>query len=274
MRTIGLKSSYCYKKDISDEEERLKIKVALALGLFLLSGSFLFSHEETRNLSLSSAGIKTLKIDCGAGFLRVQGEDDRRDIEVKAEILLEGRNEKDAQAYMDKYLRLALEKKGDSAVLISNFSSRFGSNPWKTKEINLTIFMPAELELVIDDGSGTLHIWDTKGSLEINDGSGEIKLENIGAEVQIDDGSGGIDVRSIKGNVVIKDGSGSIVVENVTGSVEIDDGSGSITVREVDGDFILVDDGSGGLTVSGVRGQVKKRGFGYLSRGSRMNLVS
>jgi len=231
----------------------------LALGLFVISGSFLFSHEETRNLNLSAAGIETLKIDCGAGFLKVQGEESRQVIEVKAEILLKSKNEKKAQDYLGKYLRLELEKKGNQAVLVSNFKSKFGSIPWENKVINLTVFVPADLELVIADSSGTIHIWGTEGSLEIDDGSGEIKLENIGNAVRIEDGSGGIEVRSVKGDVYIKDGSGSIRVENVTGDVKIDDGSGSITVREVDGDFTLVDDGSGGLNVSGVRGQVKKR---------------
>jgi len=237
----------------------LKIKVYLVIGLFMFSGSLLYSHERTQNLNLSASGIETLKIDCGAGDLKVQGDDSVQNIEVIAEIVLKGRSEKDAQEYIDKYLRLTLDKNGNRAELTSHFKSKFGMSSWKTKQINLTVVIPADLKLKINDSSGEMRIWDVDGQLEIADGSGSIELEKIGGDVEIDDGSGSIVVRSVRGNVFIEDGSGSISVENVTGNVKIDDGSGSIKVLDVGGDFVLLDDGSGGLSVSGVSGQIKKR---------------
>jgi hypothetical protein len=237
----------------------VRIKVLLAAFLFLVSGTFLLALEETRELDLSASGIGSLEIKCGAGFLKVEGKESRGDISAEAEIILKGRNDEKAQDYIDEYLRLTLEKKGDTAVLHCYFDSRFSSSSWRSKVINLTVYMPARLNLVINDSSGDMRIWGADGTLEIEDGSGSIEVEDQGGDVQIDDGSGGIEVTSVKGSIFIKDGSGSIQIEDITGNVKIDDGSGSITVRDVGGDFILLDDGSGGLSVSNVRGQVKKR---------------
>lgn len=237
----------------------MKLRIVLTIGLLLFLGTLSEAHEETKKLGMSAAGIQLFEIDCGSGFLKVQGDDSRQDIAVEAEIILKGKSEKKAREYMEKYLYLELEKKGDRAVLRSGFDTRFGPSSWQSRVINLTVLIPARLSLVIEDSSGEMQIRDVQGDLEIDDGSGNIKVDNQGGDVRIDDGSGGIEVNSVRGSVFIKDGSGPIRVGEINGNVKIDDGSGSITVRDVGGDFILLDDGSGGLSVSHVRGEVKKR---------------
>lgn len=207
-----------------------------------LWGSSDLQHE-TRTLSLSTSGIDELKADTGAGSLEIIGEAGRTSIDVTAEIYFHDADE----------IQLSLEQDGDDAELVADFnrSSYRGDSPY----INLVVRVPAELEVEVNDGSGSIVIRDVLGDLDIDDGSGSINIENAG-NVDIDDGSGSITVRNLSGNLDIEDGSGSMDIEQVAGKVTIDDGSGGIVVRDV-GDLNIIDAGSGSVRTEGVRNSSK-----------------
>ncbi|WP_417657261.1 hypothetical protein [Pseudidiomarina aestuarii] len=200
-------------------------------------------QHETRNLSLSTSGIDELKADTGAGSLEIIGESGRTRIDVVAEIYYRDADE----------IRLSLEQAGDDAVLIADFdrNSYRGDSPY----INLVVRVPAELDVEVNDGSGSIVMRDIMGDIDIEDGSGSINVENAG-NVDIDDGSGSITVRNLSGNLNVEDGSGSMDIEQVVGKVTIDDGSGGIVVRSV-GDLNVIESGSGSLRIEDVRSSSK-----------------
>ncbi|RUO59971.1 hypothetical protein [Pseudidiomarina marina] len=227
--------------------------IALALtSVSLLSGCVVYANvpgdgdswrnselqHETRSLSLELTDIDEVKADTGAGSLEIIGEAGRTRIDVVAEVYY-----RDAED-----IRLSLQKTGSDAVLIADFdrNSYRGNNPY----INLTVRVPADLSIDLNDGSGSIVLRDVMGDLNIEDGSGSITIEN-GGNVDIDDGSGSITVRYLRGDLTIEDGSGSIDIEQVDGKVTIDDGSGGINVRQV-GDLNIIESGSGSLRIEGV----------------------
>lgn len=212
-------------------------------------------YTEVRDLTLPSAGITEFVIDAGAGSLVVTGVDGAGDITVTATIIIEDKNEKDAQKLIEKRLDLRLERDGDRAELDSGFESswRWDGNA----EINLDVRMPATIALRVDDGSGSTTITDITGDVLVDDGSGSVQITNAGS-VTVDDGSGSIKISAASGDVYINDGSGTIEIQGVGGSVRIDDGSGNIRVDDVEKDLIIEDDGSGGLTYTNVRGSVEQ----------------
>ncbi|HGY55754.1 MAG TPA: hypothetical protein ENK44_08640 [Caldithrix abyssi] len=251
--------------------------------LILTTLSFAFAAaadlKETRLLTLSAENIDLLEIDCGAGFLKINGQKDANEIVVKAEIFIDVNDMDDFEEILKKNLRLELKQKGSKAVLEAGFDndgSFFGAltSASVNKRIDLTIELPEHLNLSIDDGSGTMSIRNIKGNVAIDDGSGSIEVLDSGGKVKIDDGSGSIDLRHIGGSVDIDDGSGEIIcddidgdcniedgsgdltVMNVTGDVTIDDGSGSIEIDTVQGDVIIEDDGSGSVSITGVSGKI------------------
>lgn len=245
------------------------------VGLFFLCASFTFAYEDVRNLSLSAKGIDKLEIDCGAGFLKVKGQKGLTEIKVEAEIVVEGRSEKRAEEFIKEYLDLSLEKRGSRAVLKSDFKEYLSIFSFRNRVINLTVSMPAEMDLdvddgsgymkiediagnlVIDDGSGDIEIVNNKGNVNVDDGSGEIVLEEINGDVEVDDGSGEINVEGVSGDVSVDDGSGSITIRNVGGSVTVRDGSGSISINGVEKDVYIPSDGSGSVRINNVKGLVK-----------------
>jgi hypothetical protein len=226
--------------------------------LILFCAALVFPLEKTQTLNLDAKGIDKLKIDCGAGSLTVNGMSSSDQIEVTAEILVKGISDKKAEDFIKKYLKLYLEKRGRQAVLVSQFKSFTSFISLKTAVINLEVNVPENIELNVDDGSGTMKIENIGRSVNIDDGSGEIVVINIEGNLDIEDGSGTIDITGVSGDVSLDDGSGSIYVKKVGGSVTISDGSGSITVDGVDKDVRIKDDGSGSVNIENVKGKVSK----------------
>jgi DUF4097 and DUF4098 domain-containing protein YvlB len=228
------------------------------LALFVFCLSIAFSFEKTENLSLSADGIDMLVIDCGSGFLYVTGEESLRSIEVEAEIIVKGKSEKDIDDYVKDNVKLELKKQGNKAVLASMFKQPFPRINFRTRVINLTVRVPKNLDVEVDDGSGEMRIEHIDGNLRIDDGSGEITIRDILGDVVIDDGSGTIDVRNVTGSVEVDDGSGTIRVSDIGKNVKVSDGSGSIYIDGVEGDVTIREDGSGSLSIKNVNGSVIK----------------
>jgi DUF4097 and DUF4098 domain-containing protein YvlB len=233
------------------------MKKTVVLAVLLLAGSgSLAAFETTRALNLPAQGIKRFEIEAGAGSLTVTGREGLTAIEVKAEIVARHVGDEDMDGFLKDRVELSLEKRGEVAVLVSRVRDRirlfsFGDDA----VINLTVSVPEDMPLEIDDGSGNLVVEDV-AAVKIDDGSGSIRVDRIAGEVKIDDGSGGIEIDDVKGDVSVDDGSGEILIRRVGGTVTIDDGSGSIDIKDVEKDVRLVRTGSGGVDVSNVKGQV------------------
>lgn len=235
----------------------MKSKITF-LVLFVFCVSMAFSFEKTERMSLSADGIDKLVVDCGSGFLYVTGEDSLRSIEVEAEIIVKGKSEKDIEDYVEKNIKLDLKKQGSKAVLVSMFKNQFPNINFRTRVINLTVRVPKDMDVDVDDGSGEVKIAQIDGNIQIDDGSGEITISGIQGDVDIDDGSGTVDISDVTGSVTVDDGSGTIEVNDIGENVKVSDGSGSIYIDGVGGDVIIKDDGSGGVSIKNVSGKVVK----------------
>ncbi len=234
------------------------MRTFLILGMFTasLAHAAWRDYEETRHLTLDAGGIDTVVIEAGAGSLEVSGNADAEVISVTALIQVPEKEEK-AQKVIASDLVLTLERDGETAVLNGYFEST--SRSWgDSPSIRLEVEVPARVALEIEDGAGSVKIWNVSGDIEIEDGSGSLQMSNVGGDIKIEDGSGSLSVEHVGGDISIEDGSGSITVKDVRGSVVIDDGSGSITVTDVDVDLIIKDDGSGSLNFARINGRVEK----------------
>ncbi len=236
----------------------------IVLAMFAASFAYADGHsdytagyQEVRDLSLDADGLERFSIEAGAGSLEVKGVDGADGISVTAIIQLEERNEDRARELIEQRLTLTLERRGDTGELVAKFDSGWFGN--SSGGVALEVEVPHGMELIVEDGSGSMKILGTGGDVDIDDGSGSIMVTGVGA-LGIEDGSGSIQVEDVDGDVNIVDGSGSIRIHGVAGNVTIDDGSGSINVSDVDLDVIIEEDGSGGLNVSDVRGNVEADG--------------
>lgn len=247
----------------------------IVMAMFAVSLSHAGSREytEVRNLELDASGLSGFFIDAGAGSMVVNGVEGSDEIVVVATIRVDTDDPDAGAKFLEKRLRLGLERDGDRAELDAGFSPGWGLG--SDAVVDLDVRMPARLALVVEDGSGPITIHDVTstvriddgsgpielrnaGDVDIDDGSGSISLENAGA-VKIDDGSGSITIVGAAGDVYVEDGSGTIDIRGVRGSVTVDDGSGDIEIDDVERDLIIEEEGSGSLRYTNVRGTVRQR---------------
>jgi len=232
-----------------------KLIVVIIFILILVFATSVFAYEESQDLTIAAEGISLLDIDCGSGFLKITGKEGLSNIEVQAEIIVEGMSAQKTKKFIDDKLVLSLEKRGQKAYLVSKFKSYISLFSFGTKAINLTVFVPKTIELQVDDGSGDISIANILDNINIEDGSGEITIMDVQGDLNADDGSGELTFQDIKGNIEIEDGSGDITIENTEGNIFIDDNSGNIRLEEIQGD-VIIEDGSGSIRVQDAQGDV------------------
>jgi len=245
-------------------------------------------YNETRHLNIATGAITLININCGAGFLKITGDPNADKIEVIADINVEGYNLKESLNIAEDYLELTLKKRGKRIVLVSrfidyrkDFSFSFfkwlfhGGKSGQTR-VNLTVVIPENIAVMIDDGSGFIDVKNIHSGMELEDGSGSITLKNMSGSIIIDDGSGSIQgvniigkididdgsgsilLSDIDGDIIIDDGSGGIELSDITGNIRLWDGSGDINIRRVKGNVTIVDDGSGDVDIRKVEGEINR----------------
>ncbi|MDD8013472.1 MAG: DUF4097 family beta strand repeat-containing protein [Acidobacteriota bacterium] len=254
-------------------------KIAFFSLIFLFSLTMAYAAESHETLTLPSAGCSALRIDSGAGDLKVQGKEGLERIEASAILQVRGISESELQQFKKEHVILKLEKIGSKAVLTAKIDEKFSLEKlFGSREayIDLTVSLPRGMDLDVEDGSGDTTIRSLDGRLDLEDGSGDVTLDEIAGtvkiedgsgdlflanlknSVEIEDGSGDIDLKDAGGDVFIEDGSGEIRVSRIRGSVKIDDGSGDIEIDGVDMDVNIEEAGSGDLEILNVKGKVKK----------------
>jgi DUF4097 and DUF4098 domain-containing protein YvlB len=238
----------------------MKLLLSFFLLFFSITSCVLGSsdYKKEKTLTLSARGISKLDVNCGSGVLIIRGTNTD---EIKVEVTIKIRNVNDdrAKEIIEDDLELDLDKRGSTARLISKY--RRGISIFRNVQVtvDLRVTVPEEIDLIIDDGSGSMEIEDIKGEVRIDDGSGSMDIQNITGDLEIEDGSGDIDIDHIKGDVDIDDSSGSMDVRDIDGSVVVSDGSGSIRITDVENDVTIRDDGSGGVSIRRVKGKVRRR---------------
>lgn len=221
-------------------------------------GGYGYDYVKEKTLTLSAKGISKLDVDCGSGILIIRG-DNTDEIRVEARIKVRNADDDRAEEIIDNDLELDLDKRGSTARLISKYERGFSIFRSVQVSVDLRVTVHEEIDLIIDDGSGSMEIEDINGEVRIDDGSGSMEIQNISGDIQIDDGSGDIDLYRITGDVDIDDNSGSMDIRDIDGNVVVSDGSGSIRISGVEKNVTIRNDGSGGVSIRGVKGKVRRR---------------
>ncbi|TMV48081.1 DUF4097 domain-containing protein [Paenibacillus mesophilus] len=247
--------------------KRWGVPVVMLAGMIVWTGCGWNMKEERREKELSAKSIETLKVDAGSGDLTIKGDDKATSIHAVAVI-------KSSDGLKDESIVFTLEPDGKSAKLVSKLKPSIGFN---NRTMDVTVTVPANMNLDVEDDSGDISITDIRGNVNIDDDSGDIALQHIQGKLDIEDESGAIElsdvigdasvddesgdivIRDHTGNVSLKDESGEIRVTNVKGGVTVEDGSGDINIRGVDGDVTILSDGSGGAKVEEVKGKYSKK---------------
>ena len=236
---------------------------AVLIVVFIPVLAFAGSIENAQYLELSTKDIHSIYIICGPGSLDVFGVERNDRIKVTATVKINGITQDMLQQFLDKHVLFSLKRRNRRAVLQSEFKNAHLMKA--DAKIDLTVEVPKNISVKIDDGSGSIFVTGLATNLKIVDGSGSVEIRMTAGPVSISDGSGKIELTDITGNLEVKDGSGMIDIGRVEGNVYIVDGSGSMTIKDIDGN-LTVTDGSGSIEINDVTQNVfiEEAGSGIL----------
>ena len=249
------------------------MRVLFGLILAAVSTTALADHDckfkAERNLDIDPAGLKALALVLGSSDAQVEGVAGIKRIEVRGK----------ACASEEEWLKdLTIDQeRGGDRVRVTTSKNRTGTHinlfGSSYSYIDLTVRMPVDLALEVDDGSGDADVSNV-ASLRFTSGSGDLKAHHVVGDVVvkvgsgdaiIDDigslnvervGSGDIRASNSRGDIKVGHvGSGDVTFADVRGSVRIESvGSGDVGVRRASGDVEIGSIGSGDVTVDGIGG--------------------
>ena len=228
---------------------RFALAAAIAAALPTVVHAQLFNRcDHTRQLdnTVQVGAAALLRVDAGAGTLRVRGVQGLREVRIRGTACA-------SSAELLAELSVGVERGGGGVTIETHFPEHDGIN--QTMRIDLVLEVPMGMPAEVADGSGDAEI-SGLGATTIDDGSGNLTVSDMRGAVAITDGSGDVDIDGVVGDVLIEDGSGNVDVVDIRGTVRVSDGSGGINVRGVRGDFIVPSDGSGGVDWANVDGRV------------------
>jgi hypothetical protein len=198
-------------------------------------------YTSPRNAEVDARGATSVRIEAGAGILRVEGRPGITQARIRGTAKSDNRNRLSD-------IKLIAERRGDQVFIKADMpQDHQGMFNVMRGDWNMALDLVIEVPVSL--------------AIDAADGSGDAEFNNTGA-VEVDDGSGNLFVRGAHGNIGIVDGSGNITVDGVEGSVRVVDGSGEISASNVTGDFTVGEDGSGDIVVSSVGGTMRVRNDG------------
>lgn len=128
-------------------------------------------------------------------------------------------------------------------------SSGSGLEVW----VDLTVYVPREATLVLENGVGDIAANDLVADLRIKSRAGAVNGRALRGNNDFDLGSGRVTLQEITGDLVVDTGSGGVTVEGFDGrSISVDTGSGKVSVTDVRTRRFMIDTGSGSVHAEGV----------------------
>ena len=227
-------------------------------------------YTAPRSATVPASRAQRISVIGRAGSLRIDGRNGARDVTVRGTARASSRS-----ALED--IKLIAEERGGTIYIEADIPEhRDWNDDNDHQSLDLTIEVPSDLPIDVEDGSGDLEIRNV-GPLELSDGSGEATIEHVGGNLRAKDGSGTLRITDVRGDVDVTDGSGLLEIRDVDGGVDIGSkgsgplritnvaksvhvrskGSGSVDVKHVGGDFVVDRKASGSIDYADVKGRVE-----------------
>lgn len=206
-------------------------RIAFAAALAILAGCSMqttdFSARQTSRIS--AIGAKLLKLNVGAGYLRVEGYRNLTDV------IATGVGHAGSPQAL-KEVQLVTTRVGDTL-----FVKCLIPPPADSKNVGASFDVDVQVPATV--------------ALDVIDSTGESVFRNTAA-IRVVHGDGGLNVDSVAGNLDIIDGGGDMVIANVNGDVNIVDAGGAIYVSQVTGSVMIPRAGAGELQAIEIAGDL------------------
>lgn len=190
---------------------------SLFLALTMTSAVAIAATTESKDFDAKT--IREIEVENTSGSVKITGTD-----EARATVTAE-------KVKFDDKCRLDISQKGNK-LSVDVDRKGFGGN--SKCEVNLTLNVPRDVEVNVENGSGNFDLSGTKGEVDYSIGSGNVTIDAQVTKLEGKSGSGFATVKGLVGEAEVKTGSGNTSLTYATvppkGELSIKSGSGNTTV--------------------------------------------
>ncbi len=220
-----------------------------------------------RRIRVRAAGVSVLRINAGAGYLRVLGAS------ATPDVIIDGAAHAGTASALER-TQLVTQSIGDTLVITCQIPARTSTADF-APSLDVTVRIPAGIALDVVDssggaffrsvsalrikhGDGRLDVDSVSGNVDIVDGGGDMLIANVIGDVRIFDAAGAIRVYNVRGSLAIpRAGAGDVMVFGVSGNVSVGDkSSGQVVANGIGGNLTVAARGNGSIEFRNVRGSV------------------
>jgi len=238
-------------------------KRALTVGLLVLlttsvsgcvlEGDYKYKGSETTTEVIDLTGVDTIEMKLGSTDVEIVSQDGTDGTFLIKKTFKT--NKKDHGPELLKEAEITFEREGSTLTIGRKGIKRTGMDMF-TKgyvSIDITATLAADLNLIINTGSGDIYVDDREAPVTIRTGSGDVLAEVLSGGLEASTGSGDINLKGASGRLEFTAGSGDLVAGDVKGNVRASVGSGDVEIDKVLGD-VNFSSGSGDLQIGSSRG--------------------
>ncbi|MEE8142294.1 MAG: hypothetical protein V3T77_04280 [Planctomycetota bacterium] len=228
------------------------------------------SWATNSQVQMPAAGVKSLKIRCGNGSVKVEGAPGERNVTVLARIRSNAKTLPEAER-IAREVTLELQSQGtENPSLVINEPRTEGAHQdyW----VDLLIQLPASVRVEIEEMTGDCNVSGLNGGFSLHNFNGRIDIsqvfggvevksdgssciiKSVGGVISVTDKDGDLSISEVSGEVKVTDSGGKLKIYNITGNVIVSDNAPDI--RNVDGDVMLYRVQHALAKIQGVTGQI------------------
>jgi hypothetical protein len=183
------------------------------------------AEEWTKTFELS--GRPSVRIDTNDGAVRVLTNNDSKQVNVRVEY---------TGYQLDRDFNVDTRQGGNRVEINARLRNRwciFCVND--RRSFRIEVRMPADAELQVETGDGSVEVEPVNGNVDIHTGDGSIKVQGAKGDVRLHTGDGRIETYRLDGQLDASTGDGTIHAEGRFDRLNVKTGDGSVDVRVLAG---------------------------------------
>src|SRR5688572_7933325 len=181
--TTGAGTSFVSCRRTSAMSQKIAVTLLAAAALVAAASAAAddCAHKAAREALLDAGGAREVRIEAGAGELKVEGKPGLTRVEARGTACAP------TAGVLDQ-VRLTATRDGDTVVVKVEMPDG-GSELWtaSSPRLDLAVLVPPTIALKVNDGSGSMSVTHV-GPLQIRDGSGELTVTDVGGDLDVHDG--------------------------------------------------------------------------------------
>jgi hypothetical protein len=141
---------------------------------------------------------------------------------------------------------------GTTVYVRVNTPQRNGGNSDVGFAVDLDVFVPERIRLMVENRFGDTEVTRVKAPLTVSSGNGKILVADIEAPATLKNRFGAVDVSRVTGDLDIQNSNGEIAARDVRGGATITTAFGGVTLERI----------TGAVSVTGTNGDIRLTGVG------------